>query len=190
LNRLRGSLTFDTSTIIEYLMGIDLGHIVKEYFETLMIDEKVYCSIYAISEVFYVLCRLIGLEYALDKIGVILRSGIIEVNNTLEMALNAGRLKCERAISIGDCSSIATAMICGSQVVFARREREIVDEMDKKPFDINVLFLSDLLKISRAFLHSLPSILDKPLNPNSSGSLDRLVEADYRTIIPKGFKGL
>lgn len=91
------------------------------------------------------LCRLKSPEYALEKINLILRSGVMEVNNTLEMALGAGRLKCERAISIGDCSSIATAMVSGSQVVFAQREKEIVDEMNKKPFNINILFLVDLL---------------------------------------------
>lgn len=144
MDGLRGNLTLDTSTVIEYLMGTDLGRIIKEYFETLKAEERVYCSLYTISEIFYVLCRVKGLEYAVEKINVILNSRVVEINNTVEMAIEAGRLKCERAISVGDCSCIATAKITRSRAVFAQREKELVNEMNKKPFDVEILFLTDI----------------------------------------------
>jgi len=144
LNTLRGNTTLDTSAIIEYLMGTELGRIIKEYLETLKPEEKIHCSLYTISEVFYVVCRLKGLEYAVEKMNMMLNSQVIEVNNTAEMALETGRLKCERAISIGACSCIATAKITRSPAVFAQKEKELVNEMKKKPFDVEILFLAEL----------------------------------------------
>jgi len=141
LNALRGSVTLDTSAIIEYLMGTELGRIIKDFFETLKSEEKVHCSLYSISEMFYVLCRLKGVEQAVEKINAFLSSQVVEVNNTEEMALEAGKLKCERALSIGDCSCIATAKITGSRAVFAQREKELTNEMKRKPLDVGLLFL-------------------------------------------------
>lgn len=142
-------MTLDTSAIIEYLTGTKLGTIVKDYFETLKPDEKVYCSLYSISEIFYVLCRLKGLEYTVDRINTMLNSRVIEINNTEEMALKAGRLKCERAISIGDCSCIATAKITRSRAIFAQKEKEIVNTIKRKPFNVEILFLAELNKAER-----------------------------------------
>lgn len=141
MNALRGSVTLDTSAIIEYLMGTELGRIIKDFFETLKSEEKVHCSLYSISEMFYVLCRLKGVEQAVEKINAFLSSQVVEVNNTEEMALEAGKLKCERALSIGDCSCIATAKITGSRAVFAQREKELTNEMKRKPLDVGLLFL-------------------------------------------------
>lgn len=144
MSALRGSVTLDASAIIEYLTGTELGRIVKGYLEALRPEEKVYCSLYNISEIFYVLCRLKGLEYAAERINEMLTSRVVEVDNTEEMALEAGRLKCERAISIGDCSCIATAKITRSRAVFAQREKELANEMGREPFAVEVLFLAEL----------------------------------------------
>jgi len=144
LKELRGSVTFDSSALIEYLTGTDLGLVVKEYFENLKLDERVYCSSYAVSETFYVLCRMKGLEHARDDMDRILRSRVIEIGSTDEMALEAGRIKCERAISIADCSCIATAKLTNSQAVFAQKEKELKEEIGRKVFDMNLVFLSDL----------------------------------------------
>jgi len=149
LGVLRGSVTLDTSALIEYLTGTNLGQIVKEYFETLKPEEKVYCSLYAVSEIFHVLCRLKGPEYAADKVDEILSSRVVEIDNTEPMASETGRLKCERAISIGDCSCIATARITGSRAVFAQSEKEIMKEMKRTPFPAEILFLSESDRIER-----------------------------------------
>jgi len=149
LDILRGNITLDTSALIEFLTGTKLGRIVKEYFETLKPEEKVYCSLYAVSEIFYVLCRLKGPEYAAEKVGEILSSQVVEVEGTEEMAFETGRLKCERSISIGDCSCIVTAKITGSIAVFAQSEKEILKEMKRTPFPAKILFLSDTNKAEK-----------------------------------------
>lgn len=140
---LRGNATLDTGVIVEYMMGTEIGGVIKEYFETLRPEEKVYCSLYAVSEIFYVLCRLKGLAYALEKVNAMLSSQVIEVDNSEGMALETGRLRCERAISIGDCSCIATAKVTASRAVFVQRERELVNEMARKPFDTEILFIAE-----------------------------------------------
>jgi len=144
LSALRGSTTLDTSAFIEYLMGSDLGRVVKEYFETLKSTENVYCSLYSVSEIFYVLCRSKGPEYAAEKLNLMLSSHIVEVNGTMEMALETGRLKCGRALSMADCSCISTAKITGSRAIFAQSEKELAKEMSKEVFDVEILLLTDL----------------------------------------------
>ena len=141
---LRGSITLDTSVFIEYFMGSTLGYLVKEYFKTLKPEERVYCSLYTVSEVFYVLCRLKGLEYAMEKVKTLLDSQVVEVVNTVEVALETGRLRCRRAISIGDCSCIATAKVTRTKALFARKEKELANEMGRRPFDVEIMFLSEL----------------------------------------------
>lgn len=141
MNALRGNVTLDTSAIMEYLMGTELGQTVKTYFETLKSEEKVYCSLYNLSETFYVLCRLKGEEYATEKVKEMLDSQMIEIYNTREMALETGRLKCENAISMGNCSCIATAKITESRPLFAHKEKELVNAMKKRPLATEILFL-------------------------------------------------
>ncbi|MBS7629125.1 PIN domain-containing protein, partial [Candidatus Bathyarchaeota archaeon] len=58
MKRLQGSLTLDTSVLVEYLAGSELGEKIREYFANLGPDEKAHCSIYTISELFYIICRL------------------------------------------------------------------------------------------------------------------------------------
>ncbi|MBI2184237.1 MAG: PIN domain-containing protein [Thaumarchaeota archaeon] len=138
---LEKSLTFDSSVLIEYLIGSDIGKAVKQYFNDANPDEKAHCSLYVLSEIFYIMCRLKGREFAYDKISLLLSSNMISVHASTELALRTGELKCERAISLADCSSIATAAITGTKVVFAGEE-ELKREMARKPFETEILLLS------------------------------------------------
>ena len=138
---LRGNIALDSSVLIEYLMGTKTGETIKEYFETLKPEETVSCSILTIAEIFYVLCRLRGAAFAADKIDDMLKSQALEVYNTTELAIRTGKIKCERAVSLADCSCIATAELANAKAVFARKEKELVKEMERKPFDVEMIFL-------------------------------------------------
>lgn len=138
---LRGNIALDSSVLIEYLMGTKIGETIKEYFETLRPEETANCSIFTISEIFYILCRLRGAAFAADKISDMLKSRMLEVYNTTEFAMRTGKIKCERAISLADCSCIATAELAKAKAVFARKEEELVKEMERKPFDVEIIFL-------------------------------------------------
>jgi len=124
-------------------MGTKAGEIVKEYFESLRPEETANCSIIMVSEIFYILCRLRGAAFAENKIKDMLESRVLEVWNLPELAVETGRIKCERAISLADCSCIATGKLANAKVVFARKEEELAREMERKPFDVEIVFLKE-----------------------------------------------
>ena len=138
-----GNTAFDSSTLIEYLMGTKAGETIREYFETLEPEETSNCSLLAISEIFYVLCRLRGATFAENKMNDMLRSQVLRIYNTTELAIETGKIKCERAISLADCSCIATAKLADAKAVFARKEEELTTEMERKPFDVEIIFLEE-----------------------------------------------
>jgi len=143
LKGLRGNTAFDSSALLEYLMGTKAGELVKEYFETLRPEENANCSIIMVSEIFYILCRLRGAAFAENKIKDMLESRVLEVWNLPELAIETGIIKCERAISLADCSCIATGKLANAKVVFARKEEELAREMERKPFDVEIVFLEE-----------------------------------------------
>ncbi|MGQ9719287.1 MAG: PIN domain-containing protein [Nitrososphaerales archaeon] len=140
MNRLQGNLTLDTSAIIEYLVGSHRGEAVRDYFANLKFDERAHCSLYTISEIFYVMCRLKGKDFAHEKIDHLLLSNMVSIHSSIELAMKTGELKCERAVSLADCSSIATAIVTNTRVVFAKEE-ELKREMARKPFEVEIIFL-------------------------------------------------
>jgi len=140
LRALQGNLTLDTSVLIEYLIGSDLGKAIRDYLFSLKPNEKAYCSLYTISEVFYIMCRLKGSGFAHEKMGRLLLSNMISVHASTELALKTGELKCERAISLADCSSIATAILTNTKAVFVEEE-ELRKEIARKPFETEIVFL-------------------------------------------------
>jgi len=138
---LRGNTSLDTSALIEYLTGTKAGETIKKYFQTLKPEETTNCSILTISEIFYILCRLEDSTFAENKVNDMLKSQILQVHNTTELAIQTGKIKCKRAISLADCSCIATAKLANAKAVFARKEKELVREMERKPFDVEITFL-------------------------------------------------
>ena len=54
---------------------------------------------------------------------------------------NAAEIKCERALALGDCYTIANAKVTGSIALFAFQEEELKSEMERKPFDVEILFI-------------------------------------------------
>jgi predicted nucleic acid-binding protein len=143
LKGLRGNIALDSSVLIEYLTGTKTGEILKQYFETLKPEEKVSCSLLTISEVFYVLCRLRGAKFAEEKINDMLTSRVLDICDSAEIAVRTGKIKCERSISLADCSCIAVAEMANAKAVFAKKEKELVKEIEKKPFNREIIFLQD-----------------------------------------------
>jgi len=77
----------------------------------------------SVVEMTYALCRRAGPAVALRKRDLLLRSGIVEVVPISELADEAALVKCERAISLADCFTIALARVYGCPALFAKRER-------------------------------------------------------------------
>jgi hypothetical protein len=65
------------------------------------------------------------------------------VEDTSQLINEAAKIKCQRAISLPDCFILALAHKIAGNALFARQEKELVDEIGKKPFAITLLFLEE-----------------------------------------------
>ena len=97
----------------------------------------------SVVEMTYVLCRRAGPAVALRKKSLLLRSGVVRVVSVSELADEAALIKCERAISLADCFTIALARVYGCPAVFAKKEKELEREMERRPFNVEMLFLME-----------------------------------------------
>jgi len=69
-----------------------------------------------VSEIFYVFCRQKGFQEAKKKIDLVLDGA--EVIEGREIQMIAGKYKCERAISLSDCFTMAVSKSIGSPALF------------------------------------------------------------------------
>lgn len=138
---LSGSLVLDASVLIEALFLSPIGLRLVEAMEK---DSVIaYTTESNVAELRYIACRRLGLIESKERVDRLLASGYIHVEDTSFLIEDAARLKCERAISLADCFCLALARRFAFKAFFARREDELVREMRKNPFDVEVLFLED-----------------------------------------------
>ncbi len=128
----------DTGVWIEYFLETTLGQKFKEK----IVDGRIsiYISETVVSEIFYVLCRRKGQQEAKKKIDMVLNG--TEVIEGREIQMVAGKYKCERAISLSDCFTIAVAKSMGFPALF-KEEEELRQEINNKAFDVELFFLED-----------------------------------------------
>ncbi|HXQ93212.1 MAG TPA: PIN domain-containing protein [Nitrososphaerales archaeon] len=137
-------LSIDSGVILAYYLGEDLGKLVKSSLLAPRSGSN-YCSRQTISELFYMLCRRKGDEFASEAIDTLLKSGYLSVISSDEIDIQAGRYKCARTISLVDCYVLAVAKIQNVPAVFAKREEDVKKEIERKPLDVKLLFLEDYL---------------------------------------------
>jgi len=132
---LKGEVVVDTAPLIDYLCNEGVvDKIQKEIINNPDVTNVIVSPI-TLAEIFYVLCRAKGEEFATEKTDIIKNAAKIELEFKIRDI--AGKYKCERAISLADCYVLATAKINSTIAVF-KKEQEIVDELNKKPFDVNI----------------------------------------------------
>ena len=73
-------------------------------------------------------------------------SNYFVVADTEQVSRIAAQIKCERKLSLADCYSLATSKATTSKVLFAFREKELVDEIKRDAGEIEVIFLEDILE--------------------------------------------
>lgn len=141
-----GKIALDSSVIIEMLISSPQGEAVTGA----LISEsaEAYSSEVNLAEAEYVLCRKLGVETARSKINLLRRSNYITITDTESVSRIAAEIKCERALAIGDCYTLATAKLTGSKAIFAFREVELQREVTRRPCKVEVIFLEDLQPIS------------------------------------------
>lgn len=138
---LSGRLALDTSALIELTFSTSMGLKLKEAMKSGLVEART--TELNITELRYILCRMLGLDESNDRADKLLASGYITVEDTSPLILDASKYKCERAISLADCFCLALAHKSFCSALFARREKDLVKEIQRKPFDTEILFLED-----------------------------------------------
>jgi len=108
-----------------------------------------YTTEIALTELEYILCRRIGIREARDRVNKLLKSGYVNVIETSKLRELAAEYKCRRAISLADSFLLALSKYLKIPALFARREKELIKEIEREPFDVIILFLEDYLKGDR-----------------------------------------
>jgi len=150
-----GSFSLDSSVLLEMLAGTSSGQLMVQ---GLLADSIItYTSYLNLSEAEYVLCRKIGREHSRSKVESLLRSNYITLIEMERVHALAAQIKCERALALADCYSLATAEVAKSKALFAFREEELTKEMNRKPFKVEIYFLEDMAAKERARTHPSPT---------------------------------
>lgn len=68
-------------------------------------------------------------------------SGYIMVEDASNLVEPAALIKCQRHISLPDCFTLALAEKMGIRALFTSKEAEIIREMEKDPFTVEIVFL-------------------------------------------------
>jgi predicted nucleic acid-binding protein len=87
---------------------------------------------------------MLGRTQARSKVDNLVRSNYINLTDVAKLYANAAEIKCERALALGDCYTIANAKVTGSIALFAFQEEELDREIKRKPFDVEIRFIEGL----------------------------------------------
>lgn len=137
-----GSYSLDSGVLIEMLLGTEAGQVISE---SLLSDSPIiaYTCHFNLSEVEYILCRKLGRELARSKVDSFVRSNYVILTDVERLYPTAAEIKCERAIALGDCYTLANAKVTGSTALFLFREDDLDKELKRKPLDIRIEFISE-----------------------------------------------
>jgi hypothetical protein len=84
---------------------------------------------------------VLGRTQARSKVDNLVRSNYINLTDAGSLYAKAAEIKCERALALGDCYTIANAEATSSMALFAFQEEELNREMERKPFDVEIRFI-------------------------------------------------
>ena len=138
---LKGKLAVDASALIELIACETLGQKLKQALEDDLVEA--WTTELALTELRYILCRKLGWPESSKRVDKLLESGYFKIEDTMKLMNEAAKLKCCRAISLPDCFTISLAKEISGNALFARKEQDLTTEMQRKPFDVSVLFLED-----------------------------------------------
>ncbi len=104
--------------------------------------EKLFaCTELGLCELLYVLCRRIGWRKAKRKLHLLIKSSTVRFIPTSALWLESARIKCKVPIALPDCLIIAAARVTRGIALFARREKEIANAVERGQLKENIAFL-------------------------------------------------
>lgn len=134
-NLFKDNIVLDTGPLIDYLCNTG----VVEFVQNEVIDnpkiKNIIISPITLTEIFYILCRQKGEIFAKDSIDLL--RAAVKVELEFKIREIAGKYKCERAISLADCYTLATAKLNSATALF-KKEEEIDNELKNEPFDLDL----------------------------------------------------
>jgi len=140
-NVLSGRLAVDASVLVELAFSTKAG---KELLDLILAGEvEPRTTEVADTELRYILCRRLGRKEAEERASKLRVSGYLPVDSISTLIQAASVYKCERAISLADCFSLAQARWLNCAALFSRKEKDLLKEMAKRPFDVEIKFLHE-----------------------------------------------
>ncbi|MFO8018277.1 MAG: PIN domain-containing protein [Promethearchaeia archaeon] len=136
-------IVLDTGIYIEYFKKSesDIKKFLRENLFTEQSNTKLYSTFIIKSEIYYILCRILGKKEANQLLKKIENFLLFEDNPNLYDL--AGQIKCYHSISLADCYSIATGIIRNCPILFLEEQElseEIVNQINKN-FHSKVILL-------------------------------------------------
>lgn len=87
---------------------------------------RLYTTEYNLTEVFYVLCRKLGMETAEKIVESLVKSRVLVTYPTAELQKTAAACKCKYKIALPDCYTIALAQRLKTKALF-KKEGELIE---------------------------------------------------------------
>ena len=135
------SMVFDTGVLIEIVRGSKPALTLKTRLESgTLTPHTTEANLFELS---YLTCRSEGWAKAKSVVDSIRESGYFRIHDVQEFLEAAARTKCDRAVSMVDCITIAAGEVLSLPVLFAKHEKELDEELKKRPFKIELRFLMD-----------------------------------------------
>jgi len=133
-------IALDGGVLVALAIGEELSGSIKE--KIMREEVRAVSHELALTEMAYILCRTLGWKAAAAKLEYLLDSGLIAIDRTAELMKDAAMIKCERALALPDCFTLATAKRNQCKAVFVSMEDELKREISRKPIGVEVSFLS------------------------------------------------
>lgn len=119
---LRGDMALDTSVLVEVALATSTGRELTE--QILSENVRPYVTVLNLAELLYVLCRLLGMGEAEERVKLIVDSNYFEIIGSDDLWRYVADCKCRFAVSLADCHTLALARKYGIPALFYRLESE------------------------------------------------------------------
>jgi len=142
-----GFLALDGSVLI----GLALGEKGFDELKNALLNETAIGLAHelAVTELLYIICRKSSMEKALEKFNYLKLSGYINIVSINELIESAAELKCSRALALADCFTLALARKYSGRALFAKAEDELLREIKREAFDVDIIFVLDSKIVKR-----------------------------------------
>jgi predicted nucleic acid-binding protein len=132
-------VALDGGVLIALAVGEELSGSIKD--RIIRNEVRAVTHELALTEMAYMLCRNLGWDLASTKLEYLTSSGLVSIDETSELIKDAAMIKCERALALPDCFTLASAKRHRCKALFVRMEEELRKEISSRSLGVDVAFL-------------------------------------------------